>query len=126
MEELKALIQQMLDLLKSGKDAATGDADTVDTPEQAADVVADVAAQIADAADEVAELAQDVLENPEDEVKAEEFSAAKANLAKVMKSFNVTPAKRPRASRRRDFFRPSPASWQPDGQPYHAADYRPD
>ncbi len=34
MEELKALIQQMLDLLKSGKDAATGDADTVDTPEQ--------------------------------------------------------------------------------------------
>ncbi|EES0476114.1 phage capsid protein [Escherichia coli] len=115
MEELKALIQQMLDLLKSGKDAATGDADTVDTPEQAADVVADVAAQIADAADEVAELAQDVIENPEDEVKAEEFSAAKANLAKVMKSFNVTPAKRPRASRRRDFSaRRQPAGNQMD------------
>lgn len=103
MEELKALIQQLLDLVKSGKDAATGDADNVDTPEQAADEVADIAEEIADAAAEVAELAQDVAENPEDEVKAAEFSVAKANLAKAMKAFNVTPPKRPRRSRHREF-----------------------
>ncbi|EKS6336748.1 TPA: GPO family capsid scaffolding protein [Enterobacter cloacae] len=103
MEELKALIQQLLDLVKSGKDAASGDADNVDTPEQAAEEVADIADEIADAAAEVAELAQDVAENPEDEVKAAEFSAAKANLAKAMKAFNVIPSKRPRRSRRREF-----------------------
>lgn len=103
MEELKALIQQLLDLVKSGKDAATGDDDNVNTPEQAAEVVADIADEIADAAAEVAELAQDVAENPEDEVKAAEFSVAKANLAKAMKAFNVTPSKRQRRSRRREF-----------------------
>ncbi|MDK9635060.1 GPO family capsid scaffolding protein [Enterobacter hormaechei] len=103
MEELKALIQQLLDLVKSGKEAATGDADNVDTPEQAAEEVADIADEIAEAAAEVAELAQDVAENPEDEVKAAEFSVAKANLAKAMKAFNVTPSKRPRRSRRREF-----------------------
>lgn len=103
MEELKALIQQLLDLVKSGKDAASGDADNVDTPEQAAEEVADIADEIADAAAEVAELAQDVAENPEDEVKAAEFSVAKANLAKAMKAFNVAPSKRPRRSRRREF-----------------------
>lgn len=103
MEELKALIQQLLDLVKSGKEAANGDADNVDTPEQAADEVADIAADIAEAAAEVADLAEEVAENPEDEVKAAEFSVAKANLAKAMKAFNVTPSKRPRRSRRREF-----------------------
>lgn len=102
MEELKALLQQLLDLVKSGKDAATGDADNVDTPEQAAEEVAAIADQIADAAAEVADLAEEVAENPEDEVKAQEFSVAKANLAKAMKAFNVTPSKRQR-SRRREF-----------------------
>lgn len=110
MEELKALIQQLLDLVKSGKEAASGDADTVDTPEQAAEEVADIAADIADAAEEVAALAEDVAENPEDEVKAEEFSVAKANLAKAMKAFKVTPAKRQRSrSRRREFSARRPA-----------------
>ncbi|MEX1843549.1 GPO family capsid scaffolding protein [Enterobacter cloacae] len=103
MEELKALIQQLLDLVKSGKDAASGDATDVDTPEQAADEVAEIAGDIADAAAEVADLAEEVAENPEDEVKAEEFSVAKANLVKAMKAFNVTPSKRPRRSRRREF-----------------------
>ncbi|EAO9146998.1 phage capsid protein [Salmonella enterica] len=103
MEELKALIQQLLDLVKSGKDAATGDADTVDTPEQAADEVAVIADEIADAAAEVADLAEEVAENPEDEVKAEEFSVAKANLAKAMKKFSAAPARRQRTrSRRRE------------------------
>ncbi len=102
MEELKALIQQLLDLVKSGKDAASGDAAAVDTPEQAAEEVGEIAADIADAAAEVADLAEEVAENPEDEVKAEEFSVAKANLAKAMKAFNVAPAKRPRY-RRREF-----------------------
>ncbi|EDR3715336.1 TPA: GPO family capsid scaffolding protein [Salmonella enterica] len=104
MEELKALIQQLLDLVKSGKDAAAGDADKVDTPEQAADEVAVIADEIADAAAEVADLAEEVAENPEDEVKAEEFSVAKANLAKVMKKFSAAPARRQRTrSRRREF-----------------------
>lgn len=103
MEELKALIQQLLDLVKSGKDAATGDADNVDTPEQAAAEVADIADEIADAAAEVADLAQEVADNPEDEVKAAEFSVAKANLAKAMKAFNVNPGRSPRRSRRREF-----------------------
>ncbi|MEI7161031.1 GPO family capsid scaffolding protein [Pectobacterium versatile] len=104
MEELKALIQQLLELVKSGKDAASGDTDAVDTPEQAAEEVAAVAEEIAAAADEVAELAQDVVDNPEDEVKAAEFTVAKANLAKAMKAFNITPDKRPRSrSRRREF-----------------------
>ncbi|WP_449547185.1 GPO family capsid scaffolding protein [Lelliottia amnigena] len=104
MEELKALIQQLLELAKGGKDAASGDADGVDTPEQAAEEVAAVADQIAEAAAEVADLAEEVAENPEDEVKAAEFSVAKANLAKAMKAFNVTPDKRQRGrSRRREF-----------------------
>lgn len=104
MEELKALLQQLLELVKGGKDAASGDADGVDTPEQAAEEVADIAGEIADAAAEVADLAEEVAENPEDEVKAEEFSVAKANLVKAMKAFNVTPDKRQRSrSRRREF-----------------------
>lgn len=103
MEELKALIQQLLELVKNGGAAASGDADSVDTPEQAAEEVAGIADQIAEAAAEVADLAEEVAENPEDEVKAEEFSVAKANLAKAMKAFNVTPSKRPRRSRRREF-----------------------
>lgn len=104
MEELKALIQQLLELVKGGKDAASGNADGVDTPEQAAEEVADIAGEIADAAAEVADLAEEVAENPDDEVKAAEFSVAKANLAKAMKAFNVTPDKRQRGrSRRREF-----------------------
>ncbi|XHA16489.1 GPO family capsid scaffolding protein [Citrobacter farmeri] len=102
MEELKALIQQLLELVKNGKSAAEGEATDVDTPEQAAEEVADIAEEIADAAAEVAELAQEVAENPEDEVKAEEFSIAKASLAKAMKAFSVAPEKRQRR-RRRDF-----------------------
>ncbi|GKW31374.1 hypothetical protein PEC730217_01540 [Pectobacterium carotovorum subsp. carotovorum] len=112
MEELKALIQQLLELVQKGNDAASGDADAVDTPEQAAEEVAGIAEEIADAAEEVAVLAQDVVDNPDDEVKAAEFTVAKANLAKAMKAFNVTPDKRPRSrSRRREFSaRPQPAS----------------
>lgn len=114
MEELKALIQQLLDLVKSGKDAATGDAETVDTPEQAADEVAAIADEIADAAAEVADLAEEVADNPEDEVKAEEFSVAKASLAKAMKKFSAAPARRQRSrSRRREFS----AGRQPAGNP---------
>ncbi|HEM7961853.1 TPA: GPO family capsid scaffolding protein [Citrobacter koseri] len=114
MEELKALIQQLLDLVKSGKDAATGDAEKVDTPEQAADEVAVIADEIAGAAAEVADLAEEVAENPEDEVKAEEFSVAKANLAKAMKKFSAAPARSQRTRRRRREFS---AGRQPVGNP---------
>ncbi|EBX7266854.1 GPO family capsid scaffolding protein [Salmonella enterica] len=100
MDELKALLQQLLELVKNGKSAAEGEAKNVDTPEQAAEEVADIAEEIADAAAEVAELAQDVAENPEDEVKAQEFSVAKASLVKAMKAFNVVPEKRQRRRRR--------------------------
>ncbi|QHM72966.1 GPO family capsid scaffolding protein [Mixta intestinalis] len=101
MDELKALLQQLLELVKNGKSAAEGEAPEVDSPEQAAEEVAEIAEEIADAAEQVAELAQDVAENPDDEVKAEEFSAAKASLVKAMKAFNVAPSKRQR--RRREF-----------------------
>lgn len=102
MDEIKAMIQQLLDLLKDGQKAAEGDSPASDTPEVAAEEVADIAEEIADAAEEVAELAQDVAENPEDEVKAEEFSAAKASLAKAMKRFTARPARTP-CRRRREF-----------------------
>jgi len=99
MDELKALLEQMIQLLNNGQAAAEGEG-TSDTPELAADEVAEIADQIADAAAEVSELAQDVAENPEDEVVAAQFSVAKTNLTKVMKSFNVSPEKASRRGRR--------------------------
>lgn len=113
MDELKALLQQMLQMLQDGKDAAAGDGEAAD-PEQAAEEVADIAGEIADAAEEVAVLAEEVAENPDDEVKAEEFSTAKANLAKAMKAFNTRPGKRTR-SRRREFTARKPKGTAPDG-----------
>lgn len=102
MDELKALLEQLMQLIKDGKDAASGDDPAVDNPEQAAEEVASVAEDIADAADKVAEVAQEVADNPEDEVKAAEFNLAKANLANAIKAFNAKPGKRAR-TRRRDF-----------------------
>ncbi|MHB2063497.1 GPO family capsid scaffolding protein [Serratia marcescens] len=103
MDELKALLQQMLQMLSEMSDAASGDSPDTNTPEVAAEEVATIAEDIADAADEVAELAQEVADNPEDEVKAEEFSAAKAKLLKAMKGFTATPAKSSRRGKRRQF-----------------------
>src|SRR5471030_181156 len=100
MDELKALLEQMLKMMQDGQAAAEGENTDADTPELAADEVADVAENIADAAEQVAELAQDVAENPEDEVKAAEFTVAKANLVKAMKAFNVKPVKASRRERR--------------------------
>lgn len=99
MDELKTLLQQMLEMLTEMSKTATGDDPDTDTPEVAAEEVATIAEDIADAAEEVADLAQEVAENPEDEVVAEEFSAAKAKLLKVMKSFTAKPEKRTRRSR---------------------------
>ena len=99
MDELKALLEQMIQLLNDGQAAAEGAGDS-DTPELAADEVADIADQIADAAAEVSDLAQEVADNPEDEVVAAEFSAAKSNLVKAMKAFNVKSTKAPRRARR--------------------------
>lgn len=99
MDELKTLLQQMLEMLTEMSKTATGDDPDTDTPEVAAEEVATIAEDIADAAEEVAELAQEVAENPEDEVVAEEFSAAKAKLLKAMKSFTAKPEKRTRRSR---------------------------
>lgn len=111
MDELKALLQQMLQMLSEmGKTAEGGNPDS-ETPEMAAEDVADIADDIADAADQVSELAQEVAENPEDEVKAEEFSAAKAKLLKAMKGFTAKPAKTKRRSQRRQF-----SARQPKGQ----------
>ncbi|UAN50093.1 GPO family capsid scaffolding protein [Serratia sp. JSRIV002] len=89
MDELKALLQQMMQMLTDMSDASTGDDPDAATPDLAADQVADIAGEIADAADQVAEIAADVAENPDDEVKAAEFTVAKANLVKAMKAFNV-------------------------------------
>lgn len=114
MDELKALLQQMLQLLQEGKTTAEGDNTDADTPELAADEVAAIAEDIAEAADQVAELAQDVAENPEDEVKAEEFSAAKTKLHEAMKAFSAEPAKPTRRPRRREFSARKPAGGNPD------------
>lgn len=102
MDELKALLQQMMQMLTDMGDASTGDDPAVDNTDQAADAVADIATDIAEAADQVAEIAADVAENPDDEVKAAEFTVAKANLVKAMKAFNVgsKPARTARRERR--------------------------
>ncbi|MCT2387311.1 GPO family capsid scaffolding protein [Erwinia pyrifoliae] len=100
MDELKAMLQQMLDLLQAGQETAEGADPAAETPEVAAEEVAAIAEDIADAAEEVAELAQDVADNPEDEVKAEEFSAAKASLLKAMKAYTAAAPKSARRRRR--------------------------
>ena len=100
MDELKALLLEMLELLKNGQAAAEGDGDSA-TPELAADEIADIANQIADAAEEVSELAKDVADNPEDEVIAAEFSIAKASLIKAMRAFSNKSAPGRRRERRR-------------------------
>ncbi|MFU9138290.1 GPO family capsid scaffolding protein [Erwinia tasmaniensis] len=102
MDELKALLQQMMQMLTDMSDASTGDDPDVDNTDQAADAVADIATDIAEAADQVAEIAADVADNPDDEVKAAEFTVAKANLVKAMKAFNVgsKPARTSRRERR--------------------------
>ncbi len=117
MDELKALIEALTLRIKEMEDKADGT--TADTPEEAADDVADLADEIAEVADQVAEIAADVAENPEDEVVAAEFSVAKKNLARLMKSFvtNGAPARRSRtrnhsrrAGRRQDFTARTPKS----------------
>lgn len=87
MEELRDLIEKMLNRIKALEDAATGE--TVEDPEAAAAEVGDLAEEIAEVADEVAELADEVAENPEDEVLAEEFSAARAKMAALTKRFST-------------------------------------
>ncbi|AJJ57209.1 phage capsid scaffolding (GPO) serine peptidase family protein [Yersinia pseudotuberculosis IP 32953] len=110
MDELKALIEALTLRIQQMEEKANGT--TADTPEEAADDVADLAGEIADVADQVAEIAAEVADNPEDEVVAAEFSVAKKNLSRLMKSFaaNGAPARRSRtrshtrrASRRQDF-----------------------
>lgn len=96
MEELKALIEALAQRLEALEAKATGD--TADTPEAAAEDIAEIAEEIAEAADEVAEIAAEVAENPEDEVKAEEFTAAKSALVMAIKKF--TPQKPAKRSRR--------------------------
>ncbi|HGM7176658.1 TPA: GPO family capsid scaffolding protein [Serratia marcescens] len=122
MDELKTLLQQMLEMLTEMSKTATGDDPDTDTPEVAAEEVATIAEDIADAAEEVAELAQEVAENPEDEVVAEEFSAAKAKLLDVMKGFTAKPAKTSRRSRRRRQFSAQKAkrTKEADANPFEA------
>lgn len=102
MDELKTLIQQLVELLSKAQQTTEAENPDAETPEVAAEEVAEIADEIAAAAEEVAVLADEVAANPEDEVKAEEFSAAKASLMTVMKRFTACkPA--PRRSRRREF-----------------------
>ncbi|MBN1085331.1 GPO family capsid scaffolding protein [Erwinia aphidicola] len=115
MDELKAMLQQMLDLLKDGQKAAEGTDPAVETEEVAAEEVAAIAEEIADAADQVSELAQEVADNPEDEVKAEEFSAAKASLIKAMKAFTAAP--KPSRRQRRQFSARQPQRQRQAKQP---------
>jgi hypothetical protein len=116
MDELKALLEKITEMLASMKEEASGDGDA-DTPEVAAEEVAAIADDIAEAAEEVAGLAEEVADNPEDEVKAQEFAVAKANLAKAMKAFNVKPgkpARRTRRTRREFSAKKAPASGSTD------------
>ncbi|HGM4960262.1 TPA: GPO family capsid scaffolding protein [Serratia liquefaciens] len=87
MEELRDLIEKMLNRIKALEDAAGGE--TVENPEEAAAEVGDLAEEIAEVADEVAALADEVAENPEDEILAEEFSAAKTKMAALTKRFST-------------------------------------
>ncbi|EOK1143084.1 TPA: GPO family capsid scaffolding protein [Klebsiella pneumoniae] len=78
MDELKKLLQDMMQQMKEMSDAARGN--TTSTEKEAADEVQAAAEEIAELAEEVAELAEEVAENPEDEVVAEEFSARREEL----------------------------------------------
>lgn len=87
MDELKQLLQQMMQAINDLRDAAKGN--TTDNPDDAANEVRDQAEEIATIAEEVAQLADDVASNPEDEVVAEEFSACREELAEKLKAFTA-------------------------------------
>lgn len=100
-EELKALLEKLLEKLSTIEDKADGT--TAETTQEAADDIADAAEEIAEAAAEVQEIAEDIAENPEDEVLKEEFTAAKAHLEKLTMRFTGEEPKRRSRRGRRQF-----------------------
>ncbi|WP_353242272.1 GPO family capsid scaffolding protein [Providencia sp.] len=100
-EELKALLEKLLEKLSTIEDKADGT--TAETTQEAADDIADAAEEIADAAAEVKEIAEEIAENPEDEVLKEEFTAAKAHLEKLTMRFTGEEPKRRGRRGRRQF-----------------------
>lgn len=98
-EELKALLEKLLEKLSTIEDKADGT--TADTTQEAADDIADAAEEIAAAAEEVQEIAEEIAANPDDEVLKEEFTVAKAHLERLAMRFTgQEPSRRSRRGRR--------------------------
>lgn len=100
-EELKALLEKLLEKLSTIEDKADGT--DADTQQEAAEGIAEAAEEIADAAAEVQEIAEDIAANPEDEVLKEEFTAAQARLEKLTMQFTGEEPNRRSRRRSRQF-----------------------
>lgn len=87
MEELKQMIQALLDKLKAADKAADGT--TTDSIVEATAEVEAAAEDIVEIAEEVAALAEEVAANPENEVVKEDFSAARADMKERVAAFSA-------------------------------------
>ena len=87
VDELKALIEQLVARIAALEEAAKGESTT--TVDEATTEVEEAAEEIVILAEEVAELAEEVVENPEDEVVTAEFSAARAQLAEKIQALTA-------------------------------------
>lgn len=111
-EELKDMLQQMLQAAKAMTDAAKGR--TASDVEEATDEVREQAEEIVLLAEEVVELAEEVAANPEDEVAKEEFTARRADFAAQVVEF--AKGNRQFSARRRRALRAFSAGRKPAAQ----------
>lgn len=86
-EELKALLTELLAKVNTIDEKAEGEG--VDTPEEAAEEIAELAEEIAEAVEDVQEIATEIAENPEDEVLKAEFSIANKHLEKLVLTYSA-------------------------------------
>ncbi|HFK5775806.1 TPA: GPO family capsid scaffolding protein [Enterobacter ludwigii] len=112
-EELKDILQQMLQAAKAMTDAAKGR--TTGDVDEATDEVREQAEEIALLAEAVAVLAEDVAENPEDEVAKEEFTARRAELTDLID--DMAKGNRQFSARRRRALRAFSADRKPAQKP---------
>ncbi|MDZ7322960.1 GPO family capsid scaffolding protein [Kosakonia sacchari] len=108
-DELKDILQQMLQAAKAMTDAAKGRS-TSDV-DDAAEEVRQEAEEIVLLAEEVAELAGEVAANPEDEVAKEEFTARRTDFTVLVNEF--AKGNRQFSARRRRVLREFSASRKP-------------
>ncbi|MEX5791836.1 GPO family capsid scaffolding protein [Providencia hangzhouensis] len=86
-EELKALLTELLAKVSTIEEKSEGEG--VDTPEEAAEEIAELAEEIAEAVEDVQEIAAEMAENPEDEVLETEFSVANKHFEKLVLTYSA-------------------------------------